>query len=93
MPALYHFSCGFGWFRSVFLQHSYGYRRIYAVLKTEGKKISEKVVRRIMREEDLSVRKVKKRKYSSYQGEITPAVENAINRDFHAEKPNEKWLM
>ena len=70
----------------------YGYRRIHAVLKTEGKKISEKVVRRIMREEDLSVRKVKKRKYSSYQGEITPAVENVINRDFHAEKPNEKWL-
>ena len=52
----------------------------------------EKVVRRLMREQNLSVRKVKKRKYSSYQGEITPAVENVINRDFHAEKPNEKWL-
>ena len=52
----------------------------------------EKVVRRLVREQNLSVRKVKKRKYSSYQGEITPAVENVINRDFHAEKPNEKWL-
>lgn len=25
-------------------------------------------------------------------GEITPAVENIISRNFHAEKPNEKWL-
>ena len=50
------------------------------------------VVRRLMREQNLSVRKVKKRKYSSYLGEISPAVENVINRDFHAEKPNEKWL-
>ena len=70
----------------------YGYRRVHAVIKSGGKKISEKVVRRLMREQNLSVRKVKKRKYSSYQGEITPAVENVINRDFHAEKPNEKWL-
>jgi len=70
----------------------YGYRRVHAVIKQGGKKISEKVVRRLMREQNLSVRKVKKRKYSSYQGEITPAVENVINRDFHAEKPNEKWL-
>ena len=45
-----------------------------------------------MREEDLSVRKVKKQKFNSYLGEISPAVENIINRDFHAEKPNEKWL-
>ena len=34
----------------------------------------------------------RRRGYSSYQGEISPEVENVINRDFHAEKPNEKWL-
>ncbi len=70
----------------------YGYRRVHAVIKAGGQRISEKVVRRLMREQNLSVRKVKKRKYSSYLGEISPAVENVINRDFHAEKPNEKWL-
>ncbi len=32
------------------------------------------------------------RKYRSYQGEITPAPENLIERDFHAEAPNKKWL-
>lgn len=25
-------------------------------------------------------------------GEISPAVANEINRDFHSSKPNEKWL-
>ena len=29
---------------------------------------------------------------NSYKGEITPAVENLIDRDFHADKPNQKWL-
>ena len=70
----------------------YGYRCIHAVIKAGGQQISEKVVRRLMREQNLSVCKIKKRKYSSYLGEISPAVENVINRDFHAEKPNEKWF-
>lgn len=32
------------------------------------------------------------RRYGSYLGEISPAPENLINRDFHAAAPNEKWL-
>ena len=70
----------------------YGYRRVHAVIKNSGQRVSEKVVRRLMHEQGLCVRNVKKRKYSSYLGEISPPVENVINRDFHAEKPNEKWL-
>ena len=73
-------------------QSRYGYRRIHAVLSKEKVVISEKVVRRIMKEENLLVKSKKTRKYHSYKGEITPAVENIISRDFHAEKPNEKWL-
>ncbi len=63
----------------------YGYRRIHAAIKASGQQISEKVVRRLMREQNLSVRKVKKRKYSSCLGEISPAVQNDINRNFRAE--------
>lgn len=70
----------------------YGYRRIHTMLKREGMVISEKVVRRIMREDGLIVYCSRKRKYSSYIGEITPVVENVIDRDFHAELPNMKWL-
>lgn len=70
----------------------FGYRRIHAILKSQGTIVSEKVIRRIMREESLTVRIRKTRKYNSYKGEISPAVENLINRDFHAERPNQKWL-
>lgn len=71
---------------------TYGYRRIYAMLRRQCIYISEKVVRRIMKEEHLHIKKVKVRKYSSYKGEISPAVPNIIKRNFHADKPNEKWL-
>lgn len=30
--------------------------------------------------------------YSSYDGEITTAPKNIVNRDFHADLPNELWL-
>lgn len=73
-------------------RNTYGYRRIYAILKREGIILSEKVIRRIMREELLVAQLVKKRKYNSYKGEISPAVENIIERDFKAELPNQKWL-
>ena len=43
--------------------------------------------------EEKRVEKGKKRRsYSSYLGEICPAVPNLLERDFHAETPNEKWL-
>ena len=70
----------------------YGYRRIHTELKNEGIYVSEKVVRRLMSEEKLAVRGKKNKKYSSYVGEVSPAVPNIINRDFHAEAPNRKWL-
>ena len=70
----------------------YGYRRIHLLLKREGIIISEKIVRSIMKEENLIVRAIRQKKYSSYLGEISPAVPNKIQRDFHADKPNKKWL-
>lgn len=70
----------------------YGYRRIYGLLKREGMAISEKIVSRIMKEENLTVKIKKTKKYNSYQGELPPSVANIIQRDFHADKPNEKWL-
>ena len=70
----------------------YGYRRIHSLLKRDGVIISEKIIRRIMKEEGLIVRSTTKKKYNSYKGEISPSVPNVIQRDFHAEKPNCKWL-
>ena len=70
----------------------FGYRKIHMLLRNEGTVVSEKVVRRIMKQEALIVKQKHKQKYNSYKGEITPAVENVIDRDFHADKPNQKWL-
>lgn len=70
----------------------YGYRRIHSVLKTAGDIVSEKVIRKIMNEEKLIVPNIKRKRYSSYKGEISPGVENVINRDFHANTINSKWL-
>lgn len=71
---------------------SYGYRRIYTGLKNEEIVISEKVIRKLMNDGSLCVLRAKSRKYSSYEGEISPEVDNIINRNFHADAPNEKWL-
>lgn len=68
-----------------------GYRRIQAAMGRQEVFISEKVMRRLMRQESLSVT-TKRRRYGSYQGEISPAPENLINRDFRATAPNKKWL-
>jgi transposase InsO family protein/transposase-like protein len=70
----------------------YGYRRIQILLIREEKHVSEKVVRRIMSESDLVVVGKKRRNYRSYQGGNHPAADNLIDRDFHAEAPNVKWL-
>ena len=70
----------------------YGYRRIQASLGRQHVFISEKVVRRLMRQECLVVAAKRRRKYGSYLGEISPAPDNLINRDFQAAAPNEKWL-
>lgn len=70
----------------------YGYRRIHCVLRNESIIVSEKVVRKIMKEESLFVPSVKMKKYSSYVGEVSPAAENLVKRDFHSDAPNKLWL-
>ena len=70
----------------------YGYRRMRASLTDQSVNISEKVVRRLMKQECLVAATSKRRRYGSYLGEISPAPENVLNRDFSASAPNEKWL-
>jgi len=73
-------------------QSRYGYRRVHALIKNIGITVSEKIIRRIMKDLELVVPCKRKRKYNSYKGEISPSVDNVINRDFNADKPNTKWL-
>jgi transposase InsO family protein len=70
----------------------YGYRRMQASLSRQCVNISEKVVQRLMKQECLVAVTRKRRRYGSYMGEISPAPDNLLNRDFSASAPNEKWL-
>jgi putative transposase len=70
----------------------YGYRRMQASLSKQCMNISEKVVQRLMKQECLVATTRKRRRYGSYMGEISPAPDNLLNRDFSASAPNEKWL-
>ncbi len=65
---------------------------MHAALGLRRLHISEKGVQRLMKQECLVVSANRKHRYGSNLGEISPAPENLINRDFQADSPNEKWL-
>jgi transposase InsO family protein len=47
-----------------------------------------------MAQEGLTAKCVHRRyRYNSYRGEISDAPPNLINRDFSADRPNEKWTV
>ena len=69
----------------------YGYRRITAELHSRGFPFNHKTVQRLMKELGL-VYRVRIKKYRSYKGEVGKIAPNLLNRDFHAEKPNQKWV-
>jgi len=69
----------------------YGYRRITAELHNRNLSINHKTVQRLMRGLGL-VCYVRMKKYRSYKGEIGKIAPNLLNRNFLAEKSNEKWV-
>ena len=78
--------------QSIFTEHrgNYGYRRMTLELRNRGYMVNHKRVQRLMKVLGLSARIRRKRKYSSYQGEIGKKAENLIQRQFEATKPMEK---
>ena len=78
--------------QSIFTEHrgNYGYRRMTLELRNRGYMVNHKRVQRLMKVLDLSARIRRKRKYSSYQGEIGEKADNLIQRKFEAAKPMEK---
>ena len=68
----------------------YGYRRITLELHNQGIRVNHKLVLKLMKEMDLYC-EVRRKKYKSYQGDVGKAAPNLIKRDFHADKPNQKW--
>lgn len=80
--------------KDIFYAHKrrYGYRRITLELKNQGLQVNHKKILRLMNKLNLHSIMRKKRKYSSYKGEIGKVADNHIKRNFEANKPNEKWF-
>ena len=78
--------------QSIYCEHkgNYGYRRMTLELRNRGFMVNHKKVQRLLKVLGLSARIRRKRKYSSYQGEVGKKAENLIQRQFEASKPMEK---
>ena len=71
-------------------KRNYGYRRVTLKLRNRGFVVNHKKVQRLMKLLGLIARIHRRRKYSSYQGEIGKKAENLIQRQFEASRPIEK---
>ncbi len=69
----------------------YGYRRITTELHNRNIPMNHKTVQRLMKELGLVCR-VRMKKYRSYKGEVGKIAPSLLNRNFYAEKPNQKWV-
>ena len=78
--------------QSIYTEHkgNYGYRRMTLELRNRGFVVNHKKVQRLMKALGLTARIRRKRKYSSYQGEVGKKADNLIQRQFEATKPMQK---
>ena len=69
---------------------TYGYRRVHIWLERQGIHHNPKTVLRVMQKYSL-LSLVRRKKYRNY-GEYLHRYPNLLNRDFKAERPNQKWV-
>ena len=69
----------------------YGYRRITMELHNRGFVINHKTVLKLMKVLKLQCF-VRIKKYHSYKGTFGNVCDNLLNRNFKADKPNQKWV-
>jgi putative transposase len=69
-----------------------GARKITEILRRNGERVSRGLVARIMRENGLVSKVVKKYKATTNSKHNLPVAENLLNREFTASRLNEKWV-
>ena len=73
-------------------RRTYGYRRVQIWLaKTKGIRLNRKTVLRVMNKYGL-LSEIRRRKKYRQMGQQAHIYENKLNRNFHADKPNQKWV-
>lgn len=76
----------------IYQQHKgrYGYRRITLALRNLGMMVNHKCVQRLMQLLGIKSR-IRVVKYRSYKGNVGKVADNVLQRQFKADKPNQKW--
>lgn len=72
-------------------RQTYGYRRMWMWLGKQGIYHNPKTVLRVMKKYDLLAEIRRPRKWVN-MGQQVHRYENLLNRDFHADRPNSKWV-
>jgi transposase InsO family protein len=73
-------------------RYIYGYRKIQAALRRQGISGSHNTIHKDCQQ--LGIKSISKRKYrisTTDSNHDLPIASNVLNRDFKADKPNEKW--
>ena len=70
---------------------TYGYRRMWMVLEKQGIHRNPKTILRIMEKYNLLAEIRRRRKWVN-MGQQIHKYENLLNRQFHADRPNSKWV-
>lgn len=71
-------------------KQTYGYRRVHIWLEKQGIHRNPKTILRVMQKYNL-LSVARRKRYQKY-GEYLHRYDNLLNRDFHADRPNQKWV-
>ena len=70
---------------------TYGYRRMWLWLKHQNIFCNPKTVLRIMKKYEM-LSEIRRRRKWQQMGQQVHRYENLLNREFHADRPNSKWV-
>jgi transposase InsO family protein len=69
----------------------YGSPKIHRLLRRDGETVNHKRVARLMKEQDIKAKRVKKAKRTTDSRHSLPVAENVLARDFTATRPDKVW--
>jgi transposase InsO family protein len=73
-------------------RRTYGSPRVHAELAAEGVHVSRKRVARLMQAEELVARQRRRYKCTTMSDHDQPVAPNLLDRKFHAQTPNQRWV-
>jgi transposase InsO family protein len=73
-------------------RRTYGSPRVYRALKARGLRVGKKRIERLMRERGIVARRKRRFRRTTDSNHSHPIAPNTLNREFHAELPNEAWV-